>query len=645
MKKHKTPYTFVRIATITPTLQVGNVAENTEIIIKAIIEAGKNNTGLIAFPELALTGYTASDLFHTDTLYASVEESLETIAQKTKNIDATIIIGAPIRTLHGMINAAVVFNNGTIVGIVPKLHLPNYKEFYEKRWFISGYDLPEPTLTINGKEIPVGSNILFTDSTNPNIVMGIEICEDIWMPIPPSSVLALRGANVLINLSASNEIVGKAAYRKDLVAMQSAKTISAYVYVSCGVHESTTDVVFSGHSLIAENGTVIAESPRFVRDTVITYVDVDIDHLITDRTRTNSFTDNQRIIDKNNPINVSVEIPTVEKIQYRNINATPFLPSDIHKRAQVTDDIFNIQVAGLVKRLESINAKKVVIGLSGGLDSTLAFLVAIKSFDLLKLPRANVHTLTMPGFGTTTGTKSNAHELANAAGTTIEEISIVPGVTQHFKDIGHDENVENVVFENSQARYRTMILFDKANQVGGIVVGTGDLSETALGWCTFNGDHISNYNVNGSIPKTLVKYVVEHVADISDDRLKNVLKDILDTPISPELMRAKNDEVTQKTEDLVGPYILHDFFMYHFIRWGSSPAKIFELAKIAFKDQFTESIIKKWLKEFVTRFFRNQWKRSVMADGPKVGSVSLSPRGDWRMPSDADVTEWINELE
>ena len=390
---------------------------------------------------------------------------------------------------------------------------------------------------------------------------------------------------------------------------------------------------------------MIAESPRFVRDTVITYAYVDIDHLITDRTRTNSFTDNQRIIEKNNPTNISVEIPTVEKIQYRNINPTPFLPGDIQKRAQVTDDIFNIQVAGLAKRLESINAKKVVIGLSGGLDSTLAFLVAIKAFDLLKLPRENVHTVTMPGFGTTSGTKNNAHELANAAGTTIEEISIVPGVTQHFKDINHDENVENFVFENSQARYRTMILFDKANQIGGIVVGTGDLSETALGWCTFNGDHISNYNVNGSIPKTLVKYVVEHVADISDDRLKNVLKNILDTPISPELMRTKNDEVTQKTEDLVGPYLLHDFFMYHFIRWGSSPAKIFELAKIAFKDQFTESIIKKWLKEFVTRFFRNQWKRSVMADGPKVGSVSLSPRGDWRMPSDADVSRWINELE
>ncbi|MCX6755028.1 MAG: NAD(+) synthase [Candidatus Nomurabacteria bacterium] len=644
MKNTKT-YNFIRVATITPTLNIGNVLENTKICIKAILEANKKNSSLIVLPELALTGYTAGDLFHNDTLYKNVEEALALIGEKTKNIEATILIGSPIRTVHGMINAGIVYNRGKIIGVIPKLHLPNYKEFYEKRWFISGYELPEKTIKINGVNIPCNSNILFTDKNNPNIVMGAEICEDVWMPIAPSAVLALQGANILVNLSASNELVGKAAYRKELVSMQSAKTVSAYIYVSCGVHESTTDVVFSGHSLIAENGTMIAESPRFSRETVITYGDIDVDHLVTDRTRTNSFTDNQKIIDKKEVQIVETNIPTIEKIEYRNISPTPFLPGDIEKRKQVTDDIFNIQVAGLAKRLESSKIKKVVLGLSGGLDSTLTFLVALKVFDLLKLPRKNIYTITMPGFGTTSGTKNNAHELAKVSGVNIEEISIIPAIDQHFKDLGHDDKVENIVFENSQARYRTMILFDKANQVGGLVLGTGDLSESALGWCTFNGDHISNYNVNCSIPKTLVKYVVEHVADNSEEKMKTVLEDILNTPISPELTRVKNDKVTQKTEDLVGPYILHDFFIYHFIRWGSSPEKIFAIAKIAFKGQYNEVTIKKWLKEFINRFFKNQWKRSVMADGPKVGSVSLSPRGDWRMPSDADVTEWLKELE
>lgn len=653
MKKSNlsTAATFVRVATITPTLAVGNVTKNTQICLDAIKEAYAGGARIIAIPELALTGYTAADLFHTDTLNRAVESALIEIAQATKNYDATIIVGAPIRTVRGIINAAVVYSKGDIAGVVPKMHLPNYKEFYEKRWFISGFETPEDTITIAGTEVPYGSNILFTDAQNNKISIGVEICEDVWMPIPPTTVHALNGATVMINLSASNEIVGKSAFRKDMVIMQSAKTMSAYVYVSCGVHESTTDVVFSGHSLIAENGTLIAESPRYSRETVITYADIDIDHLVTDRNRTNSFADNQNLVDLPEWSTIPVTVPTIEKIAHRTISPTPFLPSDISKRAIVTDDIFNIQVAGLARRLESINAKKVVIGLSGGLDSTLAFLVCVKVFDLLKLNRKDIIAITMPGFGTTSGTKNNAYDLAAAAGATLEEISIVPGVTQHFADIGHDDTIENFVFENSQARYRTMILFNKANQLGGIVVGTGDLSESALGWCTFNGDHISNYNVNGGIPKTLIKYVVSHVADTSDTAMQEVLRDILDTPISPELKRADNDKITQKTEDLVGPYILHDFFLYHFLRWGSSPEKILMLADVAFAEKSFDGVtydpatIKKWLKEFMTRFFKNQWKRSVMADGPKVGSVALSPRGDWRMPSDADVTEWLKSVE
>lgn len=646
MKNNNTPYNFVRVATITPVVHPGNVTENTRICLDAVTEAYKNGAKIIVLPELALTGYTAADLFHTDTLHTAVEQSLVTFGEKTASYDTTIIIGAPLRTVHGVINAGIVFSGGKILGVVPKMHLPNYKEFYEKRWFISGMETREETLTINGVSVPYGHNLIFTDTNNNHISFGIEICEDVWMPVPPSTLHALAGATMLINLSASNEIVGKSSFRRDMVVMQSAKTIAAYIYASCGVHESTTDLVFSGHSLIAENGTLLTESPRYTRENTITYADIDIDHIVTDRNRTNSFADNQNMVSMENYRSIPVTIPTISnKPDKRFISPTPFLPGDLAKRAAVTEDIFNIQVAGLAKRLESINAKSVVLGLSGGLDSTLAFLVCLQVFDTLGLDRKGIHAITMPGFGTTSGTKNNAYALAQASGVTLEEISIVPGVTQHFADIGHDDQVENFVFENSQARYRTMILFNKANQLGGIVVGTGDLSESALGWCTFNGDHISNYNVNGGIPKTLVKYIVEHVASESTPEIAQALSDVLDTPISPELKRAENDQITQKTEDAVGPYILHDFFLYHFVRWGSSPEKIILLAEMAFDGTFDTVTIKKWLGEFITRFFKNQWKRSVMADGPKVGSVSLSPRGDWRMPSDGDVTEWIKRVQ
>ncbi len=643
--KHKTPYTFVRIATISPRLSIGDVQKNIIICLESIKNAYFEGARLIVLPELALTGYTAGDLFLNESLHKDVAEGLEKLSEELRDIEATIVVGAPIRTVRGIINAAVIYTNGKIVGVVPKLHLPNYKEFYEKRWFISGFETHENTIKINNEDIPYGRSLLFSDTTNEQITFGIDICEDGWMPIPPSTLHALNGATILLNLSASNELVGKAAYRKNLSIMQSAKTISAYAYVSSGVDESTTDVVFSGHSIIAENGIMISESPRFKRETVITYADIDIDHLVTERNRTNSFADNQYSVENQKYQKIPVNIQSVKDLPLkRTVSKTPFLPDNKAEQIEVVDDIFNIQVTGLAKRLESSGVKKMVIGLSGGLDSTLAFLVCLKTCEALNLPKENIVAITMPGFGTTSGTKNNAVILAESTGVTLEEISISDGVLQHFKDIGHDPKNEDVVFENSQARYRTMILMDKANQVGGMVIGTGDLSESALGWCTFNGDQMAHYNVNGSIPKTLVQYIVRHVAEMSDEKLKKVLIDILETPISPELTRMTDDVVTQKTEDVVGPYILHDFFLYHLVRWGSSPQKILALATIAFEGDFSEDVIKKWLKSFISRFFKNQWKRSVMPDGPKVGSVSLSPRGDWRMPSDALADTWLKEL-
>lgn len=643
--KHKTPYTFVRIATISPRLSIGDVQKNIIICLESIKNAYSEGARLIVLPELALTGYTAGDLFLNESLHKDVAEGLEKLSEELRDIEATVVVGAPIRTVRGIINAAVIYTNGKIVGVVPKLHLPNYKEFYEKRWFISGFETHENTIKINNEDIPYGRSLLFSDTTNEQITFGIDICEDGWMPIPPSTLHALNGATILLNLSASNELVGKAAYRKNLSIMQSAKTISAYAYVSSGVDESTTDVVFSGHSIIAENGIMISESPRFKRETVITYADIDIDHLVTERNRTNSFADNQYSVENQKYQKIPVNIQSVKDLPLkRTVSKTPFLPDNKAEQIEVVDDIFNIQVTGLAKRLESSGVKKMVIGLSGGLDSTLAFLVCLKTCEALNLPKENIVAITMPGFGTTSGTKNNAVILAESTGVTLEEISISDGVLQHFKDIGHDPKNEDVVFENSQARYRTMILMDKANQVGGMVIGTGDLSESALGWCTFNGDQMAHYNVNGSIPKTLVQYIVRHVAEMSDEKLKKVLIDILETPISPELTRMTNDVVTQKTEDVVGPYILHDFFLYHLVRWGSSPQKILALATIAFEGDFGEDVIKKWLKSFISRFFKNQWKRSVMPDGPKVGSVSLSPRGDWRMPSDALADTWLKEL-
>lgn len=640
MKEYE--YGFVRVGAAVPKLKVGNVDHNVLRINELIQEARRGSVSLLVFPELCVTGYTAGDLFHNELLLEQSLVALSVIADKTDNI--TAIVGSPIVIDGKLMNCAVVMSSGQIVAIVPKTNIPEYKEFYEKRWFTSGRELNVKEIEINGRKVTVGTDILLKSLFDSRIKIGIEICEDLWLPIPPSSYQALGGATILANLSASNEVVGKAEYRKNLVEMQSGKCIAGYVYTSAGVHESTTDVVFSGHAIIAENSHIVRESERFNRGNQLIISDIDIDHCLYDRLKTTSFGDMSG--DENRTfreVGVSVRFLSSEIIHKKKINPTPFIPGDEEKREEVTREIFEIQVAGLAKRLEASGIEKIVLGLSGGLDSTLAFLVAIEALDKLGLPRENLHAITMPGFGTTDRTKDNAIKLARAAGVTLNEISIADGATQILQDISH-EGGEDVTYENAQARYRTLILFQTANQIGGLVLGTGDLSEIALGWCTFNGDHISNYNVNGSIPKTLVKYIVDSVRRRDDDVVHDILHDILETPISPELIGGKDGEITQSTEEKIGPYILHDFFLYHFIRWGSSPTKILFLAKIAFEGQFEEEEIKKWLVVFIKRFFQNQWKRSNMTDGPKVGSVSLSPRGDWRMPSDADVAIWLLSL-
>lgn len=638
---------FFRVAVATPDLKVGNPDFNVQAMIPIIANAHSKEVSLLVFPELGITGYTAGDLLQNEFLYQDkILEALSILCFVTSGSSRTVIVGAPLVVEGKMFNCAIAISNGKIVAVVPKTNLPEYKEFYEKRWFTSGRDLRAKEFDFFGESVPIGTDILLRSHQDRSVLIGIELCEDLWLPIPPSSYQALAGATILVNLSASNDVVGKAEYRRNLVEMQSGKCFAGYVYCSAGVHESTTDVVFSGHSIIAENSHIISESERFQRDSQMIIADIDISHCLHDRLVTTSFAEMSGDASKDFRIfEVSAPILSADSFLQKDIDPAPFIPKDESRRAEVTREIFEIQVAGLAKRLESAGIQKIVLGLSGGLDSTLAFLVAIETLDKLGLPRENLHAITMPGFGTTDRTKDNAIKLAKAAGVTFSEISIVDGANQILRDIQH-QGGEDITYENAQARYRTFILLQKANQIGGLVLGTGDLSEIALGWCTFNGDQISNYNVNGSIPKTLVKYVVDSVRNMSDDNevIRDVLWDILETPISPELIGGKDGEITQQTEDKIGPYILHDFFLYHFIRWGSKPRKVLFLAKIAFRDQYSEEEIKKWLKVFIQRFFQNQWKRSVMVDGPKVGSVSLSPRGDWRMPSDADVTEWLNSL-
>ncbi|MBU5590527.1 NAD(+) synthase [Clostridium sp. MSJ-4] len=632
---------FIRIGSACPVTKVSDVNFNLENIKICINKALEDKCKILVFPELSITSYTCSDLFLQKQLLDKSEDAINDLCNYSKGKDILIAVGAPLYYDSQLFNCAYIILNGKILGIIPKSYIPNYSEFYEKRWFSEGLNIINEYVDLKFQcSIPFGTDIIFSDGTYK---VAFEICEDLWVGIPPSSYLSLAGANIICNLSASNELVSKYNYRKDLVLSQSARSLCSYIYSSSGVHESTTDLLFSGHLLIAENGNLLKENHRFQRDNEIISSIIDIDRLENERLKNTSF--------KKNPYFKEVKLREVnfnfEDLSYgvfdRYVAKHPFVPSNEAEREERCKEIFNIQASALAKRLEHTGLKKAVVGISGGLDSTLALLVIIKTFDLLKIPKKNIITITMPGFGTTDRTYNNALDLCNHLGTDLREINIVPACLQHFKDIGHETNIHDVTYENVQARERTQILMDIANKEGGLLIGTGDLSELALGWCTYNGDHMSMYSVNCSIPKTLVRYLVRYVADFEVAKeISDTLIDILETPVSPELLpKDKDGNIVQKTEDVVGPYELHDFFLYHFIRQGATPSKILFLAKEAFKDCYTEETIKLWLDKFIKRFFTQQFKRSALPDGPKVGTISLSPRGDLRMPSDASFNSWM----
>ena len=633
---------FARVGAVVPKLKVGDTEFNCNEIIKQIEIANNNNIQIAVFPELCVTGYTCQDLFEQDILLEYAEKALNKIINYTNNLDIICIIGMPIKAENQLFNTAVVIQKGRILGIVPKTFIPNYSEFYEKRWFASSKNTNKKEIEILGQKVPFGIDLLFKDKTNNEICFGIEICEDVWAVEPPSNKLALLGANIIFNLSASNEVIGKKEYRRELVKMQSAKTISGYVYCSSGVNESTSDVVFSGDSMIFENGSCLANNARFDFESNMIFTEIDTKRLSNDRRKNTSFMGNPVHLEYRE---IEINIPDNIENLTREYSKTPFVPEDKKKISEICEEILNIQSYGLAKRLLHTNINKTVIGISGGLDSTLAFLVIIKAYEILNLPKENIIAITMPGFGTTSRTHNNSMKLINEYGATFREINITKSSLQHFEDIGHDKNIKDVTYENAQARERTKILMDIANKENGLVIGTGDLSELALGWCTYNGDHMSMYAVNASIPKTLVKYIIKWVAENSKQECKNIIDDILDTPISPELLPPdEKGNIEQKTEEQVGPYILHDFFLYHFLRYGAEPKKIYILACKTFKQDFKEEEIKHWLQVFIKRFFTQQFKRNCMPDGPKVGTVSLSPRGDLRMPSDVNYNIWLKNL-
>lgn len=649
-------YGFIKVASAIPAVKVADIQYNLSEIEKQVIKAEGEGVEIIVFPELSLTGYSCQDLFQQQVLLDNIEIAVVQLLDFTRQLDITIIVGAPICVNSVLLNCALVIQHGKLLGIVPKTYLPNYGEFYEKRWFASSRDLQLQSIYYVGDKIDISTDIqLF--STSQGVRFGIEICEDLWSPLPPSNQLTLAGAELIFNLSASDDLIGKHNYLKTLVAQQSARTICGYVYSSCGFGESTQDVVYGGNALIYENGKLLAEAKRFEVEAQIIISEIDIDRLRIERRANTTFVNAQRPtmmqrLRANNQAILS-NIPTCippsiqrEFILTRSVYKYPFIPKGEELREHC-EEILNIQVCGLAKRLLHINCKTVVIGVSGGLDSTLALLVASLAFDKLGYNRKGIIGVTMPGFGTTDRTYSNAITLMQKLDITIREINISESVKQHFADIEHDINLHNTTYENSQARERTQILMDISNQAGGIVIGTGDLSELALGWCTYNGDHMSMYAVNIGIPKTLIKHLVYYIAEDSTEEVtKCTLNDIINTPISPELTPAdKNGNIIQKTEDLVGPYELHDFFLYYMLRFGFRPKKIFWLAQQAFKGEYADGIILHWLRIFYKRFFSQQFKRSCLPDGPKVGSVSLSPRGDWRMPSDAMCSEWIRDLE
>lgn len=633
---------FVRVGAVVPKLKVADTEFNCNEIIKQIEVASNNKIQIIVFPELCVTGYTCQDLFEQDTLLEEAEKALNKILDYTNNLDIICIIGMPIKAENQLFNTAVVIQKGKILGIVPKTFIPNYGEFYERRWFASSKNANKKEIEILDQKVPFGIDLLFKDKENNEICFGIEICEDIWAVEPPSNKLALLGANIIFNLSASNEVIGKKEYRRDLVKMQSAKTISGYVYCSSGVNESTADLVFSGESMIFENGSCLINNQRFNFESNMIFTEIDTKRLANDRRKNISFMGNPVDLEYRE---IKINIPDNIENLTREYSKTPFVPEDKKKISEICEEILNIQSYGLAKRLLHTNINKTIIGISGGLDSALAFLVIIKAYEVLNLPKENIIAITMPGFGTTSRTHKNSIKLINAYGAAFREIDITKSSLQHFEDIGHDKKMKDITYENAQARERTKILMDIANEENGIVVGTGDLSELALGWCTYNGDHMSMYALNTSIPKTLVEYIIKWVADNSKEEYKNIINDILDTPISPELLPPdEKDNIEQKTEEQVGPYILHDFFLYHFLRYGAEPKKIYILACKTFKNDFKKEDIKHWLQVFIKRFFTQQFKRNCMPDGPKVGTVSLSPRGDLRMPSDASYNIWLNNF-
>ena len=635
---------YVKVAAAVPRVKVADCKFNASEIEKEIIIADGKGVQIIAFPELCITGYTCGDLFVQQLLLEEAEMGLIQILNNTRQMDIISILGMPVALNGVLLNAAVVIQKGKVLGIVPKTYLPNYKEFYEKRWFTSACDVAENSVRLCGQIIPMGRNLLFETA---DTTFGVEICEDLWAPIPPSSTLALQGAEILFNLSADNEGIGKHNYLRSLISQQSARCIAGYVFSSCGFGESTTDVVFAGNGLIYENGTLLAANERFSFDGQVVVSEIDVEHLRMERRVNTTFAACHANCASELPVRISTEYVNSKDLNLtRTFEPHPFVPQGaaLDERCE---EIFSIQVSGLAQRLVHTKAKSAVIGISGGLDSTLALLVCVKTFDKLGWSRQGIIGITMPGFGTTDRTHTNAIDLMNSLGVTVREVSIKEACVQHFKDIDHDIHVHDVVYENAQARERTQILMDIANQTWGMVVGTGDLSELALGWATYNGDHMSMYGVNASVPKTLVKHLVKWVAEHDmDDASRATLLDIVDTPISPELIPAdENGNIQQITEDLVGPYELHDFFLYYFLRCGFRPSKIFFLAARTFKGMYDEETIKKWLQTFCRRFFNQQFKRSCLPDGPKVGSISLSPRGDWRMPSDASSEMWLREVE
>ncbi len=634
---------FIRVGAIVNKLALANPLKNAEVIIKEIKKAETLGVSIVTTPELSFTGYTCGDMFLQEQLLDDSIKALEQVLNETKDIDIISILGMPLRHDNQLFNCAVVITKGKILGVIPKTYIPNYQEFYEARWFSSSKELITEEIEILGQLVPITTNILFQDKTLKEATFGIEICEDLWTVNPPSNNHALAGATMIFNLSSSNELIGKQEYRKSLVSSQSARTISAYIYASSGVMESTSDVLFGGASMIYENGSILAENKRFELESNIITADIDVLKLANDRIKNRSFMKNTNLEEYKI---IKLDIKDNIKELNREYKEYPFVPSNELERNKRCEEIIEIQSTALARRLIQVGNPKCVIGMSGGLDSTLAFLVIVKAYEKLKRNPKDIIGITMPGFGTTDRTYQNSIDLVKEYGGTLKEISIKDAALLHMKDIGLPETDRSITYENIQARERTQILMDVANMENGLVIGTGDLSELALGWCTYNGDHMSMYAVNTSIPKTLVRYLVAWVKDTTDGKKKEVLQDILDTPISPELLPPDEaGNILQKTESSIGPYVLHDFYLYHFLRYGATPKKIYTLAKHTFKNSFSKEEIKKWLKVFIRRFFTQQFKRNCIPDGVKVGSISLSPRGDLRMPSDASMEAWLKELD